>query len=132
MAISKKRVSFFLLYFAVNAYLPKLDCVNQTFINQILSDNKIVLNNTQVKKVKVPKFSVFNMRDTLKIIQQDVALQRFFPDLKDFERRPNRAFVYNVLNTIRPNYITACLDKAKADRVAEQELKGGVKEVSIT
>ena len=52
-------------------YVPKLECFSQSFANSILTDDKILLNRGKVKKVKVPKYGEFKMKEVFSWIEKD-------------------------------------------------------------
>ncbi len=56
-------------------------------------------------------------------VKTDAELMKYLPDLTMSKKLPDRDFVFDVINTIRYDYMQSLIDKSFADRENERGLK---------
>ena len=101
---------------AVQLYLPPNTMVNRDFLKAVLSNKKKLMPLLEVKFVQVPKFdelSVVNLQDMLK---EDDDFMMYFPDKLPKGRNPGREYFFNILNTLKPEYLAHLIEHASKQR----------------
>ena len=80
----------------------------------------------------VPKYAEFKVEEIYKQCAEDPELMTYLPDLTMSKKLPDREFVYDVINSLRPKFLKEIVNHA--DEVRQQKkmfrAKGG--EVTIT
>jgi hypothetical protein len=60
---------------------------------------------SELKSVNVPKFDELSVKNIFPLIRQDAEVMKYFPDEYPKGREPDRTYTFNVLNTMRNQYV---------------------------
>ncbi len=60
---------------------------------------------SELKSVNVPKFDELSVKNIFPLIRQDAEVMKYFPDDYPKGREPDRTYTFNVLNTLRNQYV---------------------------
>ena len=60
---------------------------------------------SELKSVNVPKFDELSVKNIFALIRQDAEVMIYFPDDYPKGREPDRTYTFNVLNTLRNQYV---------------------------
>ena len=64
---------------------------------------------SELKSVNVPKFDELSVKNIFPLIRQDAEVIKYFPDDYPKGREPDRTYTFNVLNTLRNQYVQAII-----------------------
>ena len=101
-------------------YTPPDSMVNRDFIADTLEGKKIMLKLSQVRHVKVPKYQELSVLNLHEEVLSDPEIRMYFPDSLPKGKLPDREFFFNILATLRPEYVDNLIKF-----VNEQRMKGG-------
>ena len=90
--------------------------VNKDFLKQVLADKKRLMPLKEVKWVVVAKFdelSVANLQEKMKV---DAEFMQYFPDSLPKGKLHDRSFFFNILMTVKPEYVQAMVEHANKQR----------------
>jgi hypothetical protein len=79
--------------------------VNKDFLRQILMEEKQLLPMSAVKSVNVPAYDELSVRNLWGSCQQSPELMLYFPDKLPVGRLPDRKYMFDVMNTLNPDYV---------------------------
>ena len=65
----------------------------------------MLLKMSELKSVNVPKFDELSVKNIFPLIRQDAEVMKYFPDDYPKGREPDRTYTFNVLNTLRNQYV---------------------------
>ena len=60
---------------------------------------------SELKSVNVPKLDELSVKNIFPLIRQDAEVMKYFPDDYPRGREPDRTYTFNVLNTLRNQYV---------------------------
>lgn len=92
--------------------------INKDYLKLIFADDKKLLTLEQLRTVAVPKYDELSVRNVYPKIRNDPQVMQYFPNAYPKGREPDRAYVFNVLNTLRPDYVQAMIRHAHTVRQA--------------
>ena len=78
---------------------------NKDFLKLVLAKKKMLLKMSELKSVNVPKFDELSVKNIFPLIRQDVEVMKYFPDDYPKGREPDCTYTFNVLNTLRNQYV---------------------------
>ena len=115
----------FLKYFGENLqlYVPPEKMINKDFLKKVLSGDQKLLHITQVKFVNVPHYDELSVKSFFPRLQQDPEFMVFMPDPTPDSRVPDRSYFWNVLHTVRTEYMENVLNHANDQRMAAKSAK---------
>ena len=97
-------------------YLPSKNCFNKNFLQAVLKGDKMLLKMSKVRFLNVPHYDELGIRNIMPQLKDDVTFNRYFPDKLPKGRTMDRAYFWNILNTIRPEYAADLLKFANEQR----------------
>ena len=114
--------SDFLKFFkeSMQLYVPPEKYINKDFLKQVLAEEKKLLPNMEVKPVNVPLYDELSVKKFYPMLQSDPSFMQFMPDPSPDGRLPDRKYFFNVLNTVRPEYMKNVIDYANNLRMSAQ------------
>ncbi len=71
---------------------------------------------SELKSVNVPKFDELSVKNIFPLIRQDAEVMKYFPDDYPKGREPDRSYTFNVLNTLRNQYVQDIIKHAHSIR----------------
>ena len=80
--------------------------INKDFLRQILVEEKRLLENAKLVPVVVPKYAELNVKDIYESFKDDKLVMSFFPDKLPEGRLPDRTYMFNILNSVYPEYVS--------------------------
>ena len=86
--------------------------VNKDFLKDLLADRKRLFKMSDVKFVNVPKYDELSVKNVWPMIKKDWNLMHYFPNKMPKDRLPDRDYTFNILNSIRPDYVKKIIDHA--------------------
>ena len=95
--------------------------MNKDHLKAILADEKKLLKLSELRCVSVPKYDELSVQRIFPMIQNDPLVMKYFPDEYQKNRYPDRTYTFNVLNTIRPEFVQKMIAHAQTVRNASTE-----------
>ena len=96
----------------VQYYMPPIDTVNKDFIKQVLADQKTLLHESEVRQIIVPKYEELSVKNLQNEMLRDPKVNVYFPDQVEGHSHIDRAYFFNIVNTIYPEYMKKIIDYA--------------------
>ena len=106
--------------------------MNKDFLKQIFANEKKLLKLSELKTVNVPKYDELGVKNVFKKLKEDKEFMQYLPDSFSKGREPDRTYVFNVLNTIRPEYVSNLIKHASAQRNTCTEQSNHAQEIFIS
>ena len=76
-----------------------------SYLRSVLNGQKGAFKNSEVRKVKVPRFKQLTLDKVLNVCIGDGDLMRYLPALPDNGEPPcDRDFLFTIVNTLKPEY----------------------------
>ena len=95
--------------------------INKDFLKQVLANDKKLMKMSSLRSINVPKFDEVSVKTIWPLIKQDPEVLVYFPDDYAKGRVPERKYTFDVLNTIRPEYVKKMIEHAFTIRNAVTE-----------
>ena len=86
--------------------------VNKDYLRQILSEEKVMLPLTEVKFVNVPMYDELSVKNLWPSCKGNAQLMKYFPDKLPKGRLPDRKYFFDILNTVKPDYVDKLIKHA--------------------
>ena len=86
--------------------------INKDFLKQVFANEKKLLKMSMLRSVNVPKFDEVSVKKIWPMIKEDPDVLIYFPDEYPKGREPDRQYTFNVLNTIRPEFLKNAIEHA--------------------
>ena len=90
--------------------------VNKDFLRQIFAEEKKLLKLSSVKWIEVPRYDEVSVVNLYPGFQKDPKIMIYLPDRLPKGRLPDRAYLFNLVNTIYPDYMQALIRQASDNR----------------
>ena len=113
-------------------YLPPASMINKDYLKDILAEHKRLIELKDVIMVSVPKYDELSVKQVWPMIKADPDLMKFFPDKLPKGKLPDREYTFNVLSTLREDYVKKIINHAHKLRnaTADQDRQGEFIKVS--
>lgn len=98
-------------------YVPPEKYINKDFLKQVLAEEKHLLPNDEVKTVSVPLYDELSVKKFYPMFQADKEVMRYLPDPTPDGRLPDRKYFFNILNTLKPDYMKKVIEHANNQRM---------------
>jgi hypothetical protein len=79
--------------------------INRDYLREVMADQKRFLKMSEVRWVNVPQFEELSVQAIYPIIAKDAEVKIYFPEKLAKNKLPDRDYMYNVVNTLRPEYV---------------------------
>lgn len=89
---------------------------NKDFLKQVFANEKKLMKLSDLRTVVVPKFDELSVKNMFSLIQQDADVMVYFPDKYPKGREPDRSYTFNILHTVRPEYVQNAIHHAYSIR----------------
>ena len=86
-------------------YVPPEKFINKDFLKQVMAETKDLLPMARVRTVNVPLYDELSVRKFFPMFQGDEEVMRYLPDPTPDRRLPDRTYFFNVMNTLKPEYM---------------------------
>ena len=101
---------------SVQLYLPPEYMMNKDFLKEVLAEDKALLRLDQVSRVNEPLYDELSVANIWPMMNIDEKFMLYFPTKMAKNRVPGREYMFNILNTIHPNYLQALIKHANDQR----------------
>ena len=98
--------------------MPDEAAVNKDFLKDVFVGKKQLLMKQQVSYIAVPHYDEISVKALWPDVKKDGEFMQYFPSEYPKGRGPPREYFYNVLNTVRPDYLKQVLHHANEQRMA--------------
>jgi hypothetical protein len=88
----------------VHLYIPGKHRVAKDFLNQVLVEEKVLLEIKSIKFVNVPNYDELAVQNIFSLMKDDAQFNKYFPDKFAKGIKQDRDYFWNVMATIRPVY----------------------------
>ena len=97
----------FIKYFRENLqlYVPPEVYINKDFLKQVLQGLKKLLELSEVRYVNVPLYDELSVKKFYPMFLHDEEVMSYLPDARQDGRKPDRTYFFNLLNTLKPEYM---------------------------
>ena len=102
-------------------YVPPEKMVNRDFMKQLLGEAKSLLELRTVQHVNMPRYDELSVKKFWPLMQKDEVFMKYLPDPTPDGRLPEREYFWNVLNTLKNEYVQQLVEHANAQRMTVQE-----------
>jgi hypothetical protein len=99
--------------------LPSEQNCPANFLREILADRKKLILTTDLRKVEAPSFKEFTVDSIYKICESDAEVLAHLPNLDMAKKPPDREFSFNILNTLRADFVFQNINHAYNTRITE-------------
>ena len=89
---------------------------NKDFLKEVFKDEKSLLRLDRVKRISVPLYDELSVVSMWPMLQAVAEFMKYFPSKLAKGRLPDRAYFFNILNTLQPEYIQALVKHANVQR----------------
>ena len=86
-------------------YVPPENFINKDFLKQVMAETKDLLPMARVRTVNVPLYDELSVTKFFPMFQGDEEVMRYLPDPTPDKRLPDRTYFFNVMNTLKPEYM---------------------------
>ena len=86
-------------------YVPPEKYINKDFLKQVMAETKDLLPMARVRTVNVPLYDELSVTKFFPMFQGDEEVMRYLPDPTPDKRLPDRTYFFNVMNTLKPEYM---------------------------
>ena len=113
----------FIKYFSevLQLYVPPDKMINKDFIKMVLTEQKSMLPLSEVRWVSVPHYDELSVKKFLPKFAEDEEFMMFMPVVNPESRVPERAYFWNVLNTVQNDYVQKVISHANNIRMKADE-----------
>ena len=98
--------------------MPDESAVNKDFLKDVLVGKKQLLKKQEVNYIAVPHYEEISVKALWPDLKKDGAFMQFFPAEYPKGKGPPREYFYNILNTVKPEYLQQILHHANELRMA--------------
>ena len=101
-------------------YVPPEKFINKDFLKQVMAETKDLLPMARVRTVNVPLYDELSVTKFFPMFQGDEEVMRYLPDPTPDRRLPDRTYFFNVMNTLKPEYMQKIIEHANNLRMSGQ------------
>ena len=81
-------------------------------MKQILAEEKQLLKKSEVVFIQVPQYEELSIKALWPQVAGDEVISKYFPDQYAVGKGPGRDYLFNVINTIQPDFLKQMIDHA--------------------
>ena len=101
-------------------------------MKEVLAGKRDLLPLSEVKHINVPFYDELSVKDLWPQMQGHADFMRFFPAQFPKGRLPDRAYMFNILNTVMPGYVTEIISHANKVRATQQHKAEQEQVITVT
>ena len=83
-----------------------------------MGDKKDLLAMARVRTINVPLYDELSVKKFYPMFQGDEEVMRYLPDPTPDMRLPDRSYFFNILNTLKPEYMRSVVEHANNLRMS--------------
>ena len=96
--------------------MPPASCTNKDFLREVLAGQKKLFKLAEVKWINPPKYDEISVANLYPKFKDDAKVAVYLPTKLAKGKLPDRAYFFNVLNTVHPNHVKKMVDYANEQR----------------
>ena len=104
-------------FYSLQYYLPDEGVVTKDFLKDVLVGKKQLFKKTAVSTVEVPHYDELSVKNIFPSFQHDPVFKSYFPDKFPKGKGPPRDYMFNILNTLYPDYLKEIMQHANEQRM---------------
>ena len=85
-------------------YVPPKAMVNKDFLRQVFVEEKKLLPLSDVKWIQMPRYDELSVVNLYPKFKADAEIMAYLPDRLPKGRLPDREYLFNIVNTVHPEY----------------------------
>jgi hypothetical protein len=116
----------------VQLYLPPENNINKDFLKQVLDEEKDFLELSAVKFVQVPFYDELGVAKLFPMMHNNPRFMKYFQDRYSKGRLPDRAYFFNVLSTVEPDYTKELIKNANEMRNSSKNEDQAAVQITIS
>ena len=101
-------------------YVPPEKYINKDFLKQVMAETKDLPPMARVRTVNVPLYDELSVTKFFPMFQGDEEVMRYLPDPTPDRRLPDRTYFFNVMNTLKREYMQKIIEHANNLRMSGQ------------
>lgn len=105
---------------SLQLYVPPEKYINKDFLKQVFTEEKQLLSNDEVKTVNVPLYDELSVKKFYPMVLGEKEVMKYLPDPTPDMRLPDRKYFFNILNTLKPEYMKNVIEYANNQRMSGQ------------
>ena len=94
--------------------------MTKDFLKQVLAGKKQLMKRADVQEVAVPHYDELSVKHIYPMFAKDAEVMQYFPDAYPKGKGPPREYFFNVLNTLRPEYLQQVMAHANKQRMSSE------------
>ena len=98
--------------------MPDESSVNKDFLKDVLVGKKHLMKKQQVNYITVPHYDELAVKALWPDLKKDADFMSYFPSVYPKGRGPPRDYFFNILHTVKPDYLQQLLEHANKMRMA--------------
>ena len=106
--------------------------ITKDFLKSVFSEQRKLLKLADLRKISVPKYRELSVNNLWPIIRNDFEVWIYFPNDLPAGREPDREYTFNVLNTIRPEFVSNMITHAMKQRNGTTEQSDHQHDIFVT
>ena len=92
--------------------MPPSRELNKDFWKALFKDEKKVFKIHEINHIIVPKLDELSVPSMIELMKDDEEVRMYLPDGYFEKVKPDRTFIFNVLNTVHPGFLPKLIDGA--------------------
>ena len=92
--------------------------MNRDFLREVFEGNKNLLALTEVVRINVPKYDELSAKEFWNRFKDDAKVKKYLPDHYAVGKYPDRTYLFNIINTVHPEYLDKVIRHAQTQRYA--------------
>ena len=91
--------------------------MTKDFLKKVLAGKKQLMKKAEVQEVKVPKYDELSVTNLYPQFAKDAEMMSYFPSKYPKGKGAPRAYFFNILNTLHPDYLQQVMSHANKQRM---------------
>ena len=98
--------------------MPDEGAINKDFLKEVFAGKKQLLRKQELSYITVPQYDEISVKALWPELKKDGEFMLFFPSVYPKNKGPPREYFFNLLNTLKPEYLAQVLEHANSVRMA--------------
>jgi len=86
--------------------------VNKDHLKDLFAGKKKAYYITDISHIIVPMLDELSVKNMLRMIEPEDPARYYFPETYWKKAKPDRAYVFNIINTVHPGYVSELIGHA--------------------
>ena len=105
--------------------------MNKDFLKAVFTRKKALLKLNDVKRINVPLYDELSVIQIWPMVKGNAKLMAYFPEKLPKGRVPDRAYFFNILNTLHGDYVHTLVKHANEQRNSASEMARPLESIEI-